>query len=123
MTDTTKALKPALTFLQRHIPFKQMSATHQEYLAMHLEQVFFAEKESIIQPIDGVVEYLYIVKNGCVSSKLEAGSCFPIVALLEKRSVNTPYLAIKSTICYRLRQSHFEYLMQYSQIFHEFITQ
>jgi CBS domain-containing protein len=123
MTDTTKALKPVLTFLQRHPPFKQMSATHQEYLAMHLEQVFFAEKESIIQPIDGVVECLYIVKNGCVSRKLKAGSCFPVAALLDKRAVNKPYQAIKSTICYQLTQPHFEYLMQQSQVFHEFIAE
>lgn len=128
MTNTSKALKPILKFLQQYAPFSQMLPTHQEYLAMHLEQVFFAGKDEIITPHDGVVESLYIVKNGCISSnskassnKFEAGLCFPINALLNKRAVNAHYQAVNSSICYRLTQSHFEYLMQQSIIFHDFI--
>ena len=69
MTNTSKALKPILKFLQQYAPFSQMLPAHQEYLAMHLEQVFYAEKDEIISPQDGVVENLYIVKNGAVSKK------------------------------------------------------
>ena len=128
MTDTSKALKPVLTFLQQYEPFNQMSPAHQEYLAMHVEQVFYAENNGIISPQDGVVDSLYIIKSGCVISetsdateKIESGHCFPINALLNKRAVNFQHQAIKSTICYRLPQSHFEHLMQQSIIFHDFI--
>jgi CBS domain-containing protein len=75
-----------------------------------------------------MVESLYIIKNGTVGTKVgnsvrnfSAGNCFPISALLNKRAVNFQYQAMKSTICYRLTQSHFEYLMQQSIIFHDFI--
>ncbi len=140
MTDTSNALKPVLTFLQQYAPFCQMLPAHQEYLAMHLEQVFYAENDNIVLPQDGVSDSLYIIKNGCVSGefeqetvtakpqkvaqpveKIEPGHCFPIDALVNKRAVNFQHRAIKSTICYRLTQSHFEYLMQQSIIFHDFI--
>lgn len=128
MTDTSRALKPVLTFLHQHEPFSQMLPAHQEYLAMHLEQVFYAENDNIILPQDGVADSLYIIKNGCVSGeiasaveKLKPGYCFPISALVNKRAVNSQHRAIKSTICYRLTQSHFGYLMQQSIIFHAFI--
>ena len=128
MTDTSAALKPVLTFLQQYLPFSQMLPAHQEYLAMHLEQVFYSGHDDIVLPQDGMVDSLYIIKNGTVSTKVDnsintltAGNCFPISALLNKRAVNFQYQAIKSTICYRLTQSHFEYLMQQSIIFHDFI--
>ena len=128
MTDTSAALKPVLTFLQQYAPFKQMSPAHQEYLAMHLEQVFYAENDDIVLPQDGVTESLYIIKNGCVGveidgseKSLKSGHCFPISAMLNKRAVNFKHQAIKSTMCYRLTRTHFEYLMQQSIIFHDFI--
>jgi len=128
MIDTSRALKPVLTFLQQYAPFSQMLPAHQEYLAMHLEQVFYAENDNIILPQDGVVDCLYIIKNGCVSgettasiSTFEPGNYFPISALLNIRAVNVKYQAVKSTICYRLNQNHFEYLMQQSAVFHDFI--
>lgn len=128
MTDTSKALRPVLTFLQRYAPFRQMLPAHQEYLAMHLEQVFYAENDDILLPSNGVTDSLYIIKNGFVhgdandsEEKMGSGKCFPVSALINQRAVNFEYQAIKSTICYRLTQSHFEYLMQQSVIFHDFI--
>ncbi|MCW8929326.1 MAG: hypothetical protein OQL19_03690 [Gammaproteobacteria bacterium] len=128
MTDTSKALKPTLTFLQQYVPFKQMLPAHQEYLAMHLEQVFYSEHDEIVLPQDGVAESLYIVKNGRVSANIdnkikivEVGQCFPIKAITNNRAVNYLHRADKSTICYRLTHSHFEYLMQQSVIFHDFV--
>lgn len=133
MTDTARALEPTLSFLHQHIPFCKMLPVHQEYLAMHLEQVFYAENDDIIVPQDGVVDTLYIIKNGGVSGEKEQtpdaietltpGHCFPIAALLNKRAVNAHHQAIKTTICYRLTQLNFNYLMQQSLIFHDFISQ
>lgn len=97
---------------------------------MHLEQVFYAGNEPIIVPQDGTAEFFYIIKSGSVSGEsvhntknLTRGDCFPVAALLNKTAVDTPYQAIKSTICYRLTQPNFEYLMQQSVIFHDAISQ
>lgn len=141
MTDTSTVLKPAISFLHHYKPFSQMSSAHQEYLAMHLEQVFFAESDTILSSQDGVVDYFYIIKSGLVSAEnemntetagtqevlepvtiLKPGECFPITALLNKRAVFFQHRAIKSTICYKLKYSHFEYLMQQSAVFHDFIS-
>ena len=129
MADTSRVLKPFLSFLQKYAPFNNMLPAHQEYLAMHLEQVFYAENDEILAPHVGVANSLYIIKSGCVISensdairKFEPGHCFPINALFNKTAVNFQYHAIKSTICYQLTQSHFEYLMQQSNIFHDFIS-
>ncbi len=140
MTDTSQVLRPVLSFLHHHKPFSQMSLTHQEYLAMHLEQVFFAEGDSILSSREGRVETFYIIKSGLVCAEnnmdklsinvqealqpviiLEPGDCFPLTALINKRAVNFQHRALKSTICYKLKHYHFEYLMQQSTTFHHFI--
>jgi CBS domain-containing protein len=137
MIDTSRVLKPVLSFLYHYKPFSQMSLTHQEYLAMHLEQVFFAEGDSILSSREGRVETFYIIKSGlvCAENKmainaqetlqpviiLEPGDCFPLTALINKRAVNFQHRALKSTICYKLKHYHFEYLMQQSTTFHNFI--
>lgn len=138
MTDTSnalEALEPVLKFLRQYAPFKQMLPVHQEYLAMYLEQVFYAEAEIILAPEDGVVDCFYIIKRGSVSGEiipgqsgaskspetlLGAGDCFPITALLNNRAVYFQHQAKKSSICYKLKQTHFGYLMQQSTIFHDF---
>jgi len=135
MTDTPNALEPVLKFLRQYAPFKQMLPVHQEYLAMYLEQVFYAEADIIIGPEDGLVDSFYIIKRGCVSGEvipeqipelespvtlLGAGDCFPITALLQNRAVNFQHRAMKSSICYKLKQAHFEYLMQQSTVFRDF---
>lgn len=127
MTDTSNALEPVLNFLRQYVPFSQMLPVHQEYLAMHLEQVFYAESDTILKPQDGVINSFYIIKHGCVNSDIDRsvklsgpGDCFPVSDLLLHQAVNFQYQAIKSTICYKLKHSHFKYLMQQSHIFHDF---
>ena len=141
MTDTSAVLKPAINFLHHYEPFSRMLSAHQEYLAMHLEQVFFAESDTILSSQQGVADCFYIIKSGLVSAEnemdtesvtsrealkpmvvLKPGECFPIMALINKRAVFFQHRAIKSTICYKLKHSHFEYLMQQSNIFHDFIS-
>jgi len=141
MIETPKALKPIIQFLQHYLPYKQMSSAHLEYLAMHLEQVFFAENETIISAHEGVVDNFYIIKTGQVSAEkiiteqsqsamsaatsmeiLNPGQCFPISALVQKRAVYFKHLATKNSICYTLKQHDFEYLMQQSDFFNHFIS-
>jgi len=127
MSDTSNVLKPAVNFLQHYQPFAQMSAAHLEYIAMHLDQVFFSEGDNILSAKQESNNYFYIIKSGLVSSRdtnktLNPGACFPINALIHQ--INTAYYkAEKSTICYQLKYSHFEYLMQQSRSFNYFIVQ
>ena len=116
-------LKPAINFLQHYAPFNQMSMAHQEYLAMHLEQIFFSEGDIILSSAQGVSEYFYIIKNGQVNTQqntFKQGECFPITEFIDKNPITFTYYAQKSTICYQLKYSHFEYLMQQCPIFHHF---
>ncbi|MDX2506395.1 MAG: DUF294 nucleotidyltransferase-like domain-containing protein [Gammaproteobacteria bacterium] len=136
MSETSQALAPVLTFLQQHAPFSQMSSIHLEYLAMHLHLVFYAENEAIIGPQDGPAQNFYIIKQGLVRGEtlsksgqpadsiweLEQGECFPIGALLTKRAVYLQQRASESTICYELKQEHFEYLLQQSHVFQDFCS-
>ena len=129
MSKTTTPLKPVLNFLSQHEPFMGMLPAHQEYLAMHLEQVFYARGEDVIVPEDGVVNSLYIVKHGCIieqaadrtgSCRYSKGDCFPVYWLMHKQAIPFALSAQKTTICFRLREADFEYLMQQSPIFHVF---
>lgn len=127
MTDTPNALEPVLKFLYQYDPFRLMLPVHQEYLGMHLEQVFFAENEIILGPEDDEQNCLFIIKNGLVSdeqnhpeNQLTTGDCFPVNALSHNNSISVPLMAQKSTICYRLKQPHFDYLMQQSTVFKDY---
>ena len=127
MMDMPNELEPVLKFLGQYEPYRSMLPTHQEYLAMHLEQLFFAESEIITGPEDDELNGLYIIKSGRVSDNsgpgrtpLAAGDCFPVNALVEHRAVAIQLKAINSTICYQLKQPHFDYLMQQSSVFREY---
>ncbi len=129
MTETSTPLKPVLNFLYQHEPFMRMLPAHQEYLAMHLEQVFYARGEAVMVPEEGVVNSLYIVKHGCIieqvadqasSQSYMKGDCFPVCCLMQKQAVPFTLSAQKTTICFRLREADFEYLMQQSSAFHVF---
>jgi len=125
MSDTPSVLKPAINFLQHYQPFAQMSTAHMEYLVMHLEQVFFSEGDNILSTKQGSNDYFYIIKSGLVRDQntgktLTPGSGFPINILINQIDMAF-YKAQKSTICYQLKYSHFEYLMQQSRSFNHFI--
>jgi CBS domain-containing protein len=138
MNETRQALAPILVFLQQHSPFNQMRSSHLEYLAMHLNQVFYADNEVIISPKDGPARSFYIIKQGRVRGEalvgadtdsyndniweLVPGECFPIGALLANRAVSLQQRASESTICYELKQPHFDNLIQRCPVFKDFCS-
>lgn len=128
MTARLSTLEPILKFLSRYEPYKSMLPAHQEYLAMHVEQVFYAKGETILKPQDGVVDCLYIIKHGQVvlertDISFTNGDSFPLYWLLEGLKVPAPLKAQKTTICFCLHRQDFEYMMQQSPVFHLFCMQ
>ncbi len=120
-------------FLGQHAPFDQMSSVHIDYLAKRLTQRFYAKDEVIIGPEDGPAENFYIIKLGRVRGEskqsdkegmweLVKGECFPVGALLNKRSVRLTSRAIEDTFCFELKRADFEYLLKQSSVFNDFCT-
>ncbi len=114
-----------MLFLNRYKPYKSMLPAHQEYLAMHLEQVFYARGETILQASDGTVDCLYIIKYGLVQIErtdicYTTGDSFPLHWLIKGLKIPTSVTARKTTICFCLQRQDFEYLMQQSPVFYSF---
>jgi len=138
VTDSSRATElqaqsataPVIEFLLKHAPFQHMEREHLEYLAAHLRLGFYAKDEVIIQPGLAIAETFYIIKQGRVRGErrgteaweLVAGECFPIGALLSRRSTTTVMRAVEDTFCFELPQENFDALLRRSAVFHDFCT-
>jgi len=129
-TQARQATAPVIEFLLKHAPFEHMEREHLDYLAGHLSLGFYAKGEIIIQPGDAVAGTFYIIKQGRVRGErrganfweLVAGECFPIGALLSRRSTTTVMRAAEDTFCFELPFEHFDVLLRRSPVFHDFCT-
>ena len=123
-----------MELLQKFPPFNHMDAAHLALLVEHCLLRFYASGEPIISPSDGVVEHLYIVKQGHVygerisasSGRIETtfelgvGECFPTAALLGERATRTHHIAAEDTFCLLLEKTAFVQLMSLSPAFRDF---
>ncbi len=143
------ALAPVIEFLLRHAPFDRMGATHLEFLAKHLKLGFYAKGEVITEPMSGAARHFYIIKQGRVRGEsadgtsvsrgprlgpigetktedgaweLVVGECFPIGALLARRSVHAVHRAVEDTFCFELDREYFDNLLTQSPVFHDFCS-
>lgn len=121
-------------FLKQYPPFDAMEPAELGYLVENCVLKFFAEGESIVSPEDGLVEYLYIVKQGRVygersqgrdastetTFELSTGECFPMAALLGERATRTVHKADEDTFCFLLAKDAFVKLMSRSEAFRDF---
>ncbi len=57
-----------------------------------------------------------------MAATLTDGECFPIGALIAKRSTTLRYTALRDTFCYALDETRFAELMTRSPEFHAFCT-
>ena len=101
---------------------------------MHLG--YYAEGEVIVSPDQGVVDRLFVIKQGVVHGEqnvakasdadtwleLTEGECFPLGALLANRSVASTYRAGTDTFCYELPAAAFSELIGVSAAFRDFCT-
>lgn len=101
---------------------------------MHLG--YYAEGEVIVSPDQGVVDRLFVIKQGVVHGEqnvakasdadtwleLMEGECFPLGALLANRSVASTYRAGTDIFCYELPAAAFSELIGMSAAFRDFCT-
>lgn len=125
-------LAPTLEFLRRHAPFDRMAGAHLEFLAKHLRLGFYLKDELVTGPGHAPAARLYLIKQGRVRAELpqgsrevwelEAGECFPIGAMLARRSTAMRYRAAEDTFCFELDRERFDKLLALSPVFHDFCT-
>ncbi|RZU00606.1 DUF294 nucleotidyltransferase-like domain-containing protein [Rivibacter subsaxonicus] len=96
--------------LVRYAPFAQMQLEHVERFLAAARQAYYAPGEQLLAPADGVVEHLYLVRQGRVTGRrglaetaggfqMEAGDLFPVGAVMGARAVTASYHASEDTFC------------------------
>ena len=113
-----------------------MELSHVLWMLERMHLGYYAEGEVIISPDQGVVDRLFVIKQGVVHGEqnvakasdadtwleLTEGECFPLGALLANRSVASTYRAGTDTFCYELPAAAFSELIGMSAAFRDFCT-
>ena len=116
--------------LRAHAPFDEMEPAALEFLSRHLALGYHARGQIVVGPQSGVVDRLYIVKQGAVRGSggaadvlLGAGECFPLGALMGRRATVYTYRAEKDSFCWQLAAERFRELLELSARFRAFSTE
>ncbi len=117
------------------MPFEAMELAALEYLAAHLSLAYFAKGQTLLAPEDGIAKHLLIVQAGLINGveqhakanaaaalTLSEGECFPIGALISRRSSVLKFVAARDSFCYQLPVADFEHVMHTSPAFRDFAT-
>ena len=120
--------------LARHPPFAQMDAAAVDFFLTHCEQRYYAPGEVLVQPADGVVDQIFFIRQGAVSSvkgmadlsagafQYEAGDLFPLSAAVAHRAVTATYSAAADTFVLALPGVAMWQLAQRSSPFADFLN-
>jgi len=125
-----------LDHLTRFAPFSQMQREHLIWMIERLKVGYYAKDEVVLAPGDAPVDTFYVIKQGVVLGEqgvtqsqedaawleLHEGECFPLGALISKRSVTSTYRAGVDAFCYELSAADFHALLQKSEAFQDFCT-
>jgi CBS domain-containing protein len=116
--------------LKAHAPFDEMEPAALEFLARHLSLGYHPRGALLLGPESGVVERLYIVKEGAVRGSggaadvlLGPGECFPLGALAGRRATAYTYRAERDSFCWELAGERFRELLERSARFRAFSTE
>ena len=116
--------------LRAHAPFDEMEAAAFEFLSRHLSVAYYPRGQVLLGPESGVVERLYIVKEGAVRGSggaadllLGPGECFPLGALVGRRATAYTYRAERDSFCWELAGERFRELLERSARFRAFATE
>ncbi len=131
------AIHPSeLSFITKHAPFDRMELGHVLWMLERMHLGYYAAGEVIVSPEQGVVDRLFVIKQGVVHGEqnvakasdadtwleLMEGECFPLGALLANRSVASTYRAGTDIFCYELPAAAFSELIGMSAAFRDFCT-
>jgi CBS domain-containing protein len=125
-----------LDHLTRFAPFSQMQREHLIWMIERIKVGYYAKDEVVLAPGDLPVDTFYVIKQGVVLGEqgvtqsqedsawleLHEGECFPLGALLSKRSVTSTYRAGTDAFCYELSAEDFHALLQRCPAFQDFCT-
>lgn len=123
-----------LEALRLHAPFDEMEPEALAFLASRLEVAYYPRESTIVAPESGVVQRLYILKQGVVRGSgvvpgersadivFGVGECFPIGALVGQRATVYNYRAESDVFCWELPAADFHALLGRSPRFHAFCT-
>lgn len=132
--SATSLFDAVRTHLSRFAPFNEMQRADMQWLVERLKVEYYPKDAVLLGPASGEVGQLYIIKQGSVLGESDAsagdganlqlgeGECFPLGALLARRSVANIYRAAADTFCYQLPAADFAVLMQRSEPFRDFCT-
>jgi CBS domain-containing protein len=113
-TPASSLVHGLCTELQRFAPFAQMAPADVEAFVLQARQTYYAPGEALLQPADGPVSRLLVLRRGSVAGGpqgedeaaerfvLEPGDLFPAAAWLGRRAVSLPYTAVDDCFCLEL---------------------
>ncbi len=111
-----------------------MTASDVDYFLSHARQHYFAPEEILVEPVNGVVQQLFYIRQGAVTGtrglaeqmggafEYEAGDLFPVSAAVAGRAVTATYRACADTFVLALPVSAMKALAQRSPAFTEFLN-
>ena len=117
--------------LARFAPFDGMAREHLIWLAERLKVDYFAKGEVLLEPEQGEVTRLFIIKQGIVQGEREGnvawlevheGESFPLGALLSNRPAISTFRAQGDVFVYELSAANFHALLKLSPEYHDFCT-
>lgn len=120
--------------LMQSLPFSKMTPKDVDFFLTSSVEAYFAPKEVILSPADGAPQYLYFIRQGCVSGRrdipgieetaflLDAGSLFSIGSAFANRPVSTTYSAVDDCFCLLFPVGAMRQLALQSVPFSEFLN-
>lgn len=131
MTAPNALLQATADHLARFVPFDSMAAEHLAWLAERLKLGYFGKGEVMLAPEQGLVQKLFIIKQGVVQGdqgeagawlELSEGEPFPLGALLSRRAAISRFRAHTDVFVYELDAEDFHELRRRSPPFQDFCT-
>jgi CBS domain-containing protein len=131
MSNPNTLLLATADHLARFVPFDGMAREHLTWLAGQLKLAYYGKGETLLDPADGAVKKLFIIKQGEVIGEqgdasawieLHEGESFPLGALLSGRPAISLFKAKSDVFAYELDAANFHELVKRSQAFQDFCT-
>jgi CBS domain-containing protein len=132
MTTPVLIAESTVRLLRAHMPFSRMALPDLEYIAGRVRLAYFPVGTTIVDPADGVAEYLHVIQRGHVAVRNTTtgsdeevrgpGECFPVAALAAGVAGTRRFEATEDVFCLQLARADFESVRERSVPFAEYCT-